>query len=264
LSQTASTPRRRRGFRAGRLSGYVVVLLALVLVGGLYAVAAPRTEAVETGDQSLAVEEGRQLYLQGCSSCHGLNAQGGTQGPSLIGVGAASVDYQVGTGRMPLARPRVQAERKPPRYTQAEIDQMAAYVASLAPGPAVPDVDPSRGDLAQGGELFRLNCTSCHNFIGSGGALSNGKYAPDLGESNARTIATAMRVGPGSMPVFGASTLTDDEIDSIARYVLHVQENRSEGGQDLGVYGPLAEGLVAWVVGISAMVAFTIWIGARA
>lgn len=263
MSQTASTRRPARR-RPGRLSGYVVVLLALVLVGGLYAVAAPRTEAVEAGDQSLAVEEGRQLYLQGCSSCHGLNAQGGTQGPSLIGVGAASVDFQVGTGRMPLARPRAQAERKPPKYTQAETDQLAAYVASLAPGPAVPDVDPSSGDLAEGGELFRLNCASCHNFIGSGGALSNGKYAPDLTESTAREIGTATRVGPQSMPVFGPSQLTEEEIDSIARYVLHVQDNRSEGGQDLGVLGPLAEGLAAWVIGIGAMVAFTIWIGARA
>ncbi len=248
------------------MSGYLVIVLALGVLGGLYSLLAPRTEAVEAADSSLAVEEGRQLFLTGCSSCHGLNAQGGTQGPSLIGVGSAGVEFQVGTGRMPLARPGVQANRKPPKYTEEQIEQLAAYVASLAPGPTTPPLDVEDADLALGGELFRLNCAQCHNFVGTGGALSNGKYAPDLSPATAEEIAAAMRTGPENMPVFGPSQLTDEEVNDIVGYVQYVSEseNRAFGGNDLGAYGPITEGLAAWVIGVTALVAATVWIGARA
>ncbi len=249
------------------MSGYLVIVLALGLLGGVYALAAPRTEAVETAaDTSTAVEEGRQLFLTGCSSCHGLYAQGGTQGPSLIGVGSAGVQFQVGSGRMPLARPGVQSVRKPPKYTQEQIDQLAAYVASLAPGPTIGPIDKSEADLALGGELFRLNCAQCHNFVGTGGALSNGKYAPDLSPATDVEIAAAMRTGPENMPVFGPSQLTDEEVNDIVGYVQYISktENRAYGGNDLGAYGPITEGLAAWVIGITALVGATVWIGARA
>ena len=242
-----------------------MIVIALALLGGLYAAAAPRATGVETpADTSLAIEEGRQLYLTGCSSCHGLNAEGGSQGPSLIGVGSAGVQFQVGTGRMPLARPQAQASRKPPRYTQTEIDYLAAYVASLAPGPSVGPLDVEEADIAQGGELFRLNCASCHNFIGSGGALSNGKYAPELSQATGVQIAAAMRTGPEAMPVFGPTALTDEEVNDIVAYIQYIDANKQEGGHDLGVYGPFAEGIWGFVVGIAALVGFTLWIGARA
>jgi ubiquinol-cytochrome c reductase cytochrome c subunit len=246
------------------MSGYLVIVMALGVLAGVYALLAPRTEAVEAADTSTAVEEGRQLFLQSCSSCHGLNAQGGSQGPSLIGVGSAGVQFQVGTGRMPLARPQAQAKRKPPSFTREQIDQLAAYVASLAPGPTIPALNLDEADLAEGGELFRLNCAQCHNFVGSGGALSNGKYAPDLSPATAEEIAAAMRTGPEAMPVFGPSQLTDQEVNDITAYVQYIEDNRSEGGNDLGAYGPITEGLAAWVIGITALVAVTIWIGGRA
>ena len=260
LSATHSPPARRR-----RLTGYLVVVLALGLLGAVYSLLAPRTEAVESAAvSSTAVEEGRQLFLTGCSSCHGLNAQGGSQGPSLIGVGSAGVEFQVSSGRMPLARPGVQAVRKPAKYTAEEIDLLAAYVASLAPGPTTPELNLEDADLAMGGELFRLNCAQCHNFVGSGGALSNGKWAPDLSPATSEEIAAAMRTGPENMPVFGPSQLSDEEVNDITAYVQYIEDNRSEGGHDLGAYGPLTEGLAAWVIGIGALVGATIWIGARA
>lgn len=251
--------------RRSRLSGYAVVLLALSLVGTLYtAFGAPQGEAQESVNQSMAVKEGRELYLTGCSTCHGLNLEGGSGGPSLIGVGAASVVFQVESGRMPLAAGVQQAPRKSPKYSIQEIDQLAAFIQSNGGGPVVPAGDLTDGDLQLGGALFRTNCASCHNFAGSGGALTYGKYAPELEPASARVIYSAMQSGPESMPRYGDNQLKPEEKRAITRYVRYITNAEDVGGASLGRYGPISEGLVAWVVGITALVGLTLWIGARA
>ena len=255
------TARRRR-----TMSGYAVVLLALSVLGTLYAgVAAPAGNAQEEGtNQSMQVEEGRDLYLTGCSTCHGLNLQGGAGGPSLIGVGASAVVFQVESGRMPLAAGVQQAPRKKVRYTIEEIDALAAYVQANGGGPQLPKGSLTDGDLQLGGALFRTNCASCHNFAGSGGALTYGKYAPELEPASARVVYTAMQHGPESMPRYSDAQLTPEEKRAITRYVRYITEAEDVGGAGLGRYGPLSEGLVVWVVGITALVGLTLWIGARA
>ncbi len=252
--------------RRTRLSGYAVVLLALTMIGGLYtAFAAPKPSAAPAADSSIAIEEGRQLYLQGCSTCHGLNNAGGAGGPSLIGVGASSVIFQVGSGRMPLARGAAQAVRKPVKYDRTQIEQLAAYVQSLGGGPTLPAGPLSDGDLALGGDLFRTNCSSCHNFAGSGGALTRSKYAPALNESDAEVIYSAMQSGPESMPRFSDNQLTPDEKKAITKYVRYItQDVKDPGGAPLGRYGPVPEGLVAFLVGMGLLIVITLWIGARA
>ncbi len=254
-----------RSARRGRLSGYAVVLLALSLVGTLYtAFGAPSGQAQESVNQSLAVKEGRQLYLTGCSTCHGLNLQGGAGGPSLIGVGAASVVFQVESGRMPLNAGVQQAPRKTPKYSLKEIDQLAAYIQTNGGGATVPAGNLEDGDLQLGGALFRTNCASCHNFAGSGGALTYGKYAPELQPASARVVYSAMQSGPESMPRYGDNQITPAEKRAITRYVTYITNAEDVGGAGLGRYGPISEGLVAWVVGITALVGLTLWIGARA
>lgn len=269
-SQAAA--RRRR-----TVSANLVVLLALVALGGLYAALAPGSQAAEeskrteagaityaTADQSpAAVAAGRDLFLTGCSSCHGLNAEGGSGGPSLIGVGAAAVDFQVGTGRMPLAANGPQAERKPVKYTQDEIDLLGSYIASLAPGPGIPQVDLANGDLALGKELFQNNCAQCHGASGGGGALTYGKYAPSLDQSTPVHVAEAMITGPESMPVFGPSQFTAQDYDSIAKYVVEVSAEGNPGGAGLGRLGPVTEGIVVWVVAIGGLLGAVLLIGAR-
>ncbi|MCW2724748.1 MAG: qcrC [Frankiales bacterium] len=253
--------------RFQRLSGYAVVLLALALVGGLYtAFAAPKSNAADStsSEQSMAVKAGRELFLQGCSTCHGLNLQGGAGGPSLIGVGESAVIFQVESGRMPLYAGTVQAPRKKAKYSIAEIDQLAAYVGSIGGGPSLPKGALNDGQLQMGGDLFRTNCASCHNFAGAGGALTYGKYAPPLSPSSARVIYTAMQTGPESMPRFTDNQLTPDEKKAITKYVEFITKAPQPGGNDLGRYGPVPEGLVIWLVGIGALVGLTLWIGARA
>jgi ubiquinol-cytochrome c reductase cytochrome c subunit len=251
-----------------RVSNYVVVILALVMVGGLYtAFMSPSSKADDSTNQSMAVSEGRQLYLQGCSTCHGLNNEGAS-GPSLIGVGSAAVVFQVGSGRMPLANGAAQAPRKSVKYDRGQIDQLAAYIQSKGGGPEAPseaDLDVSDGDLALGGDLFRTNCSSCHNFAGAGGALTRSKYAPALKDADARTIYTAMQSGPENMPRFSDNTLTPQEKKDIVKYVRFItSQNKDPGGAALGHYGPIPEGLAIFLVGIGLCIVITLWIGARA
>ncbi|NEC14207.1 c-type cytochrome [Streptomyces sp. SID8014] len=251
------------------LAAFVVLLLALAATGGLYTAFAPadKAQAEETA-QSLAIEEGKKLYAVGCSSCHGTGGQGSSDGPSLVGVGSAAVDFQVGTGRMPLQQPGAQAPSKPAIYTQAEIDQMAAYIASLGAGPTAPTAkqySPEGADIANGGTLFRNNCAQCHNFVGKGGALTNGKYAPDLEDVSPKHIYEAMQTGPQNMPSFPDSVLPEQEKKDVIAYLqtVNTSESDSPGGLRLGGIGPVAEGLFAWIFGLGAMIAVAVWVAAR-
>ncbi|WP_233507052.1 cytochrome bc1 complex diheme cytochrome c subunit [Jiangella anatolica] len=276
-----SLPGRSRGSWIGRLlssrrrhplAAIAVLVAVLFTAGGAYAALAPSTTQNVQAASSTQIEEGRQLFAVGCSSCHGLNGEGQVQedgevlGPSLIGVGAASVDFQVGTGRMPLAAPSAQAERKPPSYNQRQIDSLSAFVASLAPGPAEPDeewLDTSQGNVARGGELFRTNCSQCHNTTGQGGALTMGQFAPNLTGVEPKHIYEAMITGPQAMPVFNDNTVTPEDKRDIIAFLESVQNEPDPGGLAIGRAGPVAEGLWAWLVGIGLLIGMATWIVTR-
>ncbi|MFB7995616.1 c-type cytochrome [Streptomyces sp. NPDC056002] len=251
------------------LAAVVVLLLALAATGGLYAAFAPasKAQADETA-QSLAIDEGKKLYAVGCASCHGTGGQGSSDGPPLTGVGAAAVDFQVGTGRMPAQQPGAQIPKKKVIYSQAEIDQLAAYVASLGAGPTVPtksQVSPEGADIANGGELFRTNCAQCHNFTGEGGALTHGKFAPSLEGVSPKHIYEAMQTGPQNMPSFPDTTMPEKNKKDIIAYINAVNgdETESPGGLNLGGLGPVSEGLFAWIFGLGALIAVAVWVAAR-
>lgn len=275
LLRRSRRPGRLPGTRPGdrssarRRAGAVIRLVAaLALAGGAYTALAPSARAQDADRFSGAAAEGEALFDVGCITCHGRNG-GGVEGrgPSLVGVGAASVEFQVGTGRMPLARQEAQAMRKPPQYSDEEIRQLAAYVQELGGGPVVPDTVGARADeadLARGGELYRINCSQCHAFGGGGGALSSGKYAPSLYPASERTIYAAMLSGPQNMPVFGDSQLTPEQKTDIIAYIQRVvQDDRGPGGFDLGRYGPSTEGLAIFLVGVVALVFASLWIAGK-
>ncbi len=272
---------------AGRLSrhrrrpvaGLLLLMLGLVLSGALYASFAPSSTADSAkSDQELA-EQGRDLFLVSCATCHGQNgegilSQGGDQlGPSLVGVGAAAANFQLKTGRMPAAQPGAQNPTKPVTFNDEEIAALAAYVASLGPGPAIPD--PSDYSLAglseeereeavsRGGQIFLTNCTACHNFAGKGGAMPRGGYAPDLSNTEAQQIYEALLTGPGQMDTFSNGNLSPEEKRDVIAYLYSLREQPQYGGFDLGGMGPVSEGLFAWIVGIGTLVGFAAWIAAH-
>src|SRR5688572_10946141 len=235
-------------------------MAALVLTGVMYSVFAPAQAADDGSSESAAEAAGRELYTRSCISCHGANLEGVEgRGPSLIGVGEAAVYFQVHTGRMPLTRQEADAPDKPAVFSDEEIDQLMAYVQANGGGPTLPSGDLRDGDLAEGGELFRLNCASCHNFVGQGGALSSGKAAPSLMDATDLEIYTAMLSGPENMPVFGDNQLTSEEKRSIINYVQTIKGMEDPGGAGIGRIGPVSEGLVIWVVGIGALLFAVYW-----
>ena len=129
-------------------------------------------------------------------------------------------------------------------------------MATLGPGPAIPEpaeYDPanlSEEDIARGGELFRTNCSACHNFEGAGGALPDGKYAPSLYGVSNKHLYEAMLTGPQQMPVFSDEVLTPEDKRAIIGYLNDLHEQPADGGLALGGLGPVSEGLWAWIIGL--------------
>jgi quinol---cytochrome-c reductase cytochrome c subunit len=218
--------------------------------------------AGSTSDARLEAE-GRHLFEEGCSSCHGFDGKGVPgQAPSLAGAGEAAADFYLRTGRMPLDQVGEEPLRGEPSYSDAQIRALVAYVGSLGPGPAIPAVEPERGSLSEGLQLFDESCAGCHG-IGAKGGVAIGGYAPPLGEATPTQVGEAVRVGPYLMPRFSKAQLSDDELDSLARYVELTKEPDDAGGWGIGHIGPVPEGMIAWLAAIVAILLVARLIGER-
>jgi ubiquinol-cytochrome c reductase cytochrome c subunit len=264
--------------RRGPLAGLLVLLLGLILTGTVYAAFSPASATKAGKSDEELIQQGRELFLVGCAFCHGQNGEGvksskGQYGPSLVGVGAAAVDFQVGTGRMPMQQPGQQAKVKKKVYSEDEIAALAAYVASLGPGPAIPEEsdysieglseDEQREAITKGGQLFLTNCSACHNFEGNRGAMPEGKLAVSLRKTEPRHIYQAMLTGPQQMPVFADSILAPEDKRAIIAYLESTKDNPEYGGFGMGGLGPVSEGMFAWLVGIGSLVGFAYWIASH-
>lgn len=250
------------------LAAVALLLMGLLITGGLYAVASTASEAkADTQTYSTTdVHQGEKLFVANCATCHGIGAQGSVDAPSLVGVGAAAVDFQVGTGRMPMQMQGPQAHEKPKQFNENQTQQLAAYVASLGAGPAVPtadELDTSKGNVAEGGELFRVNCAMCHNAGAAGGALTRGKSAPALAGVSGNHIYDAMVTGPQNMPVFNNSNITPEGKRDIISFLKTTEADGSPNLFDLGGIGPVSEGLLIWTLGLGIVIGFTIWLTSR-
>jgi len=263
----ARETKRRSNGRRSPWAAAALIGIGLLITGGVYAGAsAAMASSTDTSVASaLTVEDGKKLFQANCATCHGLDLQGSTTGPSLYGVGELAVEFQVGTGRMPLQASAPQAPQKPVQFTEEQILAMASYVQSMAPGPTFPDeeVIDGEGDVARGAELFRVNCAMCHNVAAAGGALTEGKYAPSLVGVSAAHIYEAMITGPQNMPVFNDMNLSPEDKRDIITALKFMEKNPSPGGNDLGSLGPVSEGLFLWIFGLGSIVALTVWITAK-
>lgn len=273
MAKNTSTATRRTRSKGRRhpLATVALIVIGLVTTGGAYALfsstASAETQSTAAAANQSSVDQGKKLFAANCATCHGLSAEGQNGvAPSLYGVGAAAVSFQVGTGRMPLANQGPQAEQKPVQFTAAQITAMGDYIASLSPGPGIPSSKylKGTGDASTGAELFRVNCAMCHNVAGAGGALTEGKFAPALAGVTGEHIYEAMITGPQNMPVFNDKNITPAQKADIITYLKYLDKNPSPGGMDLGNLGPVAEGLFIWIFGLGAVVGVTIWIAAKA
>jgi len=249
-----------------RAAGGLVLMAALASMGGLYGVFASSSSAGNSAGDSRQIETGRQLFSVSCVTCHGVSLQGVTgRGPSLVGVGESAAYFQVSTGRMPAAAQGAEEYRKSAKFDEADTDALAAYVQSVGGGPQIPSgsLRTSSDKIAEGGELFRLNCAACHGFSGKGAPLSAGKTAPGLDSASDAQVYSAMQSGPENMPPFSDNQLTPEQKKSIITYVQTLRASKDPGGSGLDRIGPVSEGLVIWILGVGAMVAAILWIGAK-
>ena len=257
---TPSTPAPRPGERSriGTLRGYAVIVgIAAVFMVVLGAVTSPPLPADAAEAGGAVREQGANLYLQNCASCHGPEGQGGEAGPPLVTAGAAGADFYLRTGRMPLGAPGQPPQRGDPQFDDEEIAALVEYVASLGSGPDIPQVTEG-GDLHRGFELYTANCAACHGASGSGNAVGGGAAAANLHQANGLDVAEAMIVGPGVMPRFD---FDQDDQDAIVAYVLFLQDAPSPGGVPLGGFGPVTEGFVAVFVGLGVFVLVARFVG---
>ncbi|MFL6118852.1 c-type cytochrome [Actinophytocola sp.] len=252
-----------------RVAGLLALAFALMGVGAAYSVLVPEPQTAQAQQDPAIVREGERIYTNTCITCHGANLEGvQDRGPSLIGVGEANVYFQTSTGRMPAMGQSAQEPAKPRVLSPEEVDAVAAFVQANGGGVEMPKEKGAAlvgDDPARGGELFRFNCASCHNFTGRGGALSSGKEAPSLDGATEDQIYAAMLSGPQNMPRFSERQLSPDEKKDIIAYVKSVTNgNNNPGGSPIGGLGPQSEGFIAFVVGIVALLGITLWIGAKA
>jgi len=250
-------------------AGYAALLLGLVVValvyGSLTSTGGGTVASAETGTQQ-DIEAGKALFQATCSSCHGLEAQGTDEAPSLIGAGAAAVDFQMSTGRMPAKEVGAENNRGPVTFTPRQIHDIAGYIASLGGGPEIPtaeQVDPRTGDPGVGSQLFSANCAQCHGFAGAGGALTYGKDAPPLTEATPTQIYEAMLTGPEAMPVFSDGALSPQAKRDIIAFITQTRVEPNPGGFSLGRTGPVTEGLVIFLGGLGFLVLISMWITAK-
>jgi ubiquinol-cytochrome c reductase cytochrome c subunit len=239
------------------VNGLLALPAAAAAVAGLVSLTAP---GPSTSPSGAGEPLGAELYAGQCATCHGVAGEGvEDRGPTLIDEGPAAVDFVLRTGRMPMADPTMEAGRGPVRYSETEIRALVEYAGAFGDGPGIPVVDPEAGDLARGGELFRLNCAACHVASGAGAAIGGGREAPPLTKSTPTEVGQAIIVGPGAMPVFGS--FSEDDINSVASYVEELKAEGATAVTEFGGAGPVAEGLAAWLLALIPLVAFTRWIG---
>jgi ubiquinol-cytochrome c reductase cytochrome c subunit len=266
-AETAAASSSRRVSIPRRIGAAAILVGALGTMGAAYAALATSSGAANSASTSADINAGQSLYSVSCITCHGANLEGVKgQGPSLIGVGSSSVYFQVSTGRMPAVGQGAYEPRKEAKYDELQVDQLGDYIESVGGGPSLPDgtLRSANSEIGRGGELFRLNCASCHGTTFKGAPLSAGKIAPSLNKATDKQIYAAMQSGPESMPVFSDNEITPADKRQIISYIQTLKASKDPGGNGIDRIGPVSEAIVIWVGGVGALMVFILWIGARA
>jgi len=259
-----SAPARRRVIGSALLFVTFMVPAVLCVLAGTGAASAGPPPVTLLQAQSSLAAAGRVLYEEHCASCHGATGEGTSQGPDILDLGPAAYNFMMSTGRMPLAQPGEQPVRKPPTLSPAQIQAITAYLVSISPGAGtpIPVVRPLLGNLSEGEQVYQLNCAPCHGVTGNGGAVGP-SAAPGLHKATPTQIGEAVRIGPGTMPVFDQTVISDAQLNSLSRYVLYLRHPDDAGGFNLHLGGPVVEGFVGLIIGLGAVAIVMRFIGER-
>lgn len=238
------------------ISSLLVLALA---VSGVSAAATTGPGASRTSAAVTAAGRGEDLFLTSCAACHGPQGAGTANGPDIRSAGAALADFALRTGRMPLGDQGPPARRGTPKFDDADIQALVAYVASLGNGPAIPNVVVSGADLNAGRDLFVTNCSACHGPAGGGGSVGGGFVAPALTSADPTTVGEAVVTGPGPMPRFSFSP---EQLDNLAAYVQFLHDPPHPGGATAPAVGPVTEGFIAGLV-LLGLLLVARWVAVR-
>ena len=249
-----------RGTAASARRGLVAFAIVSLWSSSYFAVAAylapapARSDSLEVSLQSAGLltaiaPDAAGIYQDDCVPCHGSNGEGSDIAPSLKAAGfSALIEPKVseGGGGMPVF-----ANLLDEQQIQAVSDYVAQNVA-----------DPSTHAATdgEGSDVWRLYCTPCHGSTGRGGALTSSENAPTLGADSGADALIDMQEGPGEMPVFAGSALTNRQQTAVALYLQDViAQPPSPGGWGLGYLGPVPEGFFALFLGLGGLVVFARW-----
>jgi ubiquinol-cytochrome c reductase cytochrome c subunit len=272
---STDAPRPVPTHRALRLLASALAVLgaavALNLAFGPGATAQEEGLGAQWADDEAMVDRGANLFGTHCALCHGESGRGLDQpgpqaGPSLIGVGAASVDFMIRTGRMPMTDAQDRLRRGPQRFSDEDRQALVAFVESLAPGegPDIPAIDGwEDADLSVGLHLFTQNCAACHGPTAQGIAVGRRDVSSTLDVASPIEIAAAIRSGPGVMPRFLADTMDEQELEAVTAWVMDLREREAPGGWSFGRSGPVAEGFLAIVLGLGLLGVIMYLLGER-
>jgi mono/diheme cytochrome c family protein len=106
----------------------VCVLTTTFIAGGIYWQHYGRKrEDKPTSESEALVAKGRSFFLQSCAHCHGRDADGGEDAPSLL-------KLQISPAHMTLVIQSGIKEEMPSfakKYTDADIEKIVAYLKTL-------------------------------------------------------------------------------------------------------------------------------------
>lgn len=234
--------------RAVMASLVVVVVASFTLPAAAAAAPSPgdQTKPIRGGDAAA----GASVYTTYCTACHGPHGEG-VIGPTLAAAafpGLVAPKVRVGGHGMPAFAGRI---------SEADIINVSVYVAQRLAAPAA-----RLASVAQGGVIYRLYCSGCHNAAGRGGALIGGLNAPSLQGMPAGNVLAGVVRGPANMPVF-TGTLDVTQQASVARYAqTALVQPPHPGGWPLDFIGPVAEGVASFVA-LAVIIFIAVWLAWR-
>ena len=146
-----------------------------------------QTLQIATGPQ--AVTQGKTLYDQHCTACHGANGGAGDRAPAIVSAATSMRGQRSDAQLMAIVKNGIPGSAMPAwnnRLSDGDISTIGAFIHAMR-GTALDN--PLPGDVARGEAVFwgKGQCATCHAISGRGSVIG-----PDLGNIAAERKSTAI------------------------------------------------------------------------